>query len=161
MPVRARTNARTQHARTHARTHALHLIVVCWAFLLISFGVEEIVHTRWPTDTFAHACAEIKSISTSFMCSPSRNKALIAAPSWASLKETANKPVANRNICSCLFRDQIHLNLVCVHPLPQRSIDSCQPWWPTKVFAHACARTHARTHAHPLPQRSVDSCQPW
>ena len=40
-----------------------------------SFGVEQIVHTRWPAEIFAHACVEIKPISIPFMCIPSRNKA--------------------------------------------------------------------------------------
>ena len=48
---------------------------VCWACLLKSFGAEQILHTRWPTEIFAHACVEIKSMSTDFMCIPSRNKA--------------------------------------------------------------------------------------
>ncbi len=73
----------TSHAQSTAATHftfavksdVVHLIVVCWALLLQSFGAEQIVHTRWPTEIFAHACVEIKSISTPFMCTPSRNKA--------------------------------------------------------------------------------------
>ena len=33
--------------------------------------------------------------------------------------------VANRNICSCLRRGQIHINFFYVHLLPQRIMDSC------------------------------------
>ena len=87
----------TSHAQSTAATYftgavksdVVHLIVVCWAFLLQSFGAEQIVHTRWPTDIFAHACVEVKPISTPFMCMPSRNKAKIAATSFASRKYSA------------------------------------------------------------------------
>jgi len=73
----------TSHAQSTAATYftgavksdVVHLIVVCWAFLLQSFGAEQIVHIRWPTEIFAHACVEIKSIATPFMCMPSCNKA--------------------------------------------------------------------------------------
>ena len=73
----------TLHAQSTAATYftgavksdVVHLIVVCWAFLLQSFGAEQILHTRWPTEIFAHACVEIKPISIPFMCIPSRNKA--------------------------------------------------------------------------------------
>ena len=81
----------TSHAQSTAATYftgavksdVVHLIVVCLAFLLQSFGAEQILHTRWPTEIFAHACVEIKSMSTDFMCIPSRNKAFIAATSFA------------------------------------------------------------------------------
>ena len=36
------------------KSHVVHLIVVCWALLLQSFGAELIVHTRWPTEIFVH-----------------------------------------------------------------------------------------------------------
>ena len=73
----------TSHAQSTAATYftdavksdVVHLIVVCWAFLLKSFGAEQIVHTRWPTEIFAHACVEVKPKSTPFMCISSRNKA--------------------------------------------------------------------------------------
>ena len=73
----------TSHAQSTAATYftgavkfdVVHLIVVCWAFLLQSFGGEQIGHTRWPTEIFAHACVEVKLISTPFMCIPSCNKA--------------------------------------------------------------------------------------
>ena len=41
----------------------VHLIVVCWALLLQSFGAAQIVHTWWPTEIFVHACVEVKPIS--------------------------------------------------------------------------------------------------
>ena len=56
------------------KSDVVDLIVVCWAFLLQSFGAEQIGDTRWPTKEFAHACVEITSISTPFMCVSSRNK---------------------------------------------------------------------------------------
>ena len=31
------------------KSDVVHLIMECWALLLQSFGVEQIVHTRWPT----------------------------------------------------------------------------------------------------------------
>ena len=73
----------TSHAQSIAATYftgavksdVVHLIVACWALLFLSFGDEEIVHTRWPTEVFAHACVEVKPISTPVMCIPSRNKA--------------------------------------------------------------------------------------
>ena len=73
----------TSHAQTTAapyftgavKSDVVHFIVVCWALLLQSFGAEQIVHTRWPTEIFARACVEVKPISTPFMCIASRNKA--------------------------------------------------------------------------------------
>ena len=61
----------TSHAQSTAATHftfavksdVVHLIVVCWALLLQSFGAEQIVHTRWPTEIFVHACVVVKPIS--------------------------------------------------------------------------------------------------
>ena len=50
-------------------------IMVCWAFLLQSFGAEKIGHTRWPTDIFAQAWVVVNPTSTSFMYIISRNKA--------------------------------------------------------------------------------------
>ena len=67
--------------RAQLHVDVVQLIMVCWAFLLESFGAEEIGHTRWPTDFLAHACVEVKAMSTPFMCIPSRNKAYIAATS--------------------------------------------------------------------------------
>ena len=79
----------TSHAQITTTTYfsgavnseVAHLIMVCWAFLLQSFGAEQIGDTRWPTKVFAHACVEIKSISTSFMCVSSRNKTTISTVS--------------------------------------------------------------------------------
>ena len=79
----------TSHAQITTTTYfsgavnseVAHLIMVCWAFLLQSFGAEQIGDTRWPTKVFAHACVEIKSISTPFMCVSSRNKTTITTVS--------------------------------------------------------------------------------
>ena len=73
----------TSHAQSTAATHftgavrsdVVHLIMVCWVLLLQSFGAEQIGHTRWPTNIFAHACVEVKPISIPSSCIPSRNKA--------------------------------------------------------------------------------------
>ena len=73
----------TSHAQSTVATYntgavspdVVHLIVVCWAFLLQYLVAEQIVHTRWPTEIFAHACVEIKPISVLFSCIPSQNKA--------------------------------------------------------------------------------------
>ena len=72
---------------------------VCWACLLKSFGAEQILHTRWPTEIFAHACVEIKSMSTDFMCIPSRNKAWIAAASSARPKYSAFRQLIMERWC--------------------------------------------------------------
>ena len=45
------------------KSDVVHIIVACWALLLQSFGAEQIVHNRWLTEIFAHACVEVKSIS--------------------------------------------------------------------------------------------------
>ena len=63
-----------------------HVIMVCWAFLLQSFGAEQIGDTKWPTKVFAHACVEIQSMSTPFMCVSSRNKTSITTVSFPCLK---------------------------------------------------------------------------
>ena len=84
----------TSHAQITTTTYCsgavnsevAHLIMVCWAFLLQSFGAEQIGDTRWPTKVFAHACVEIKSISTPFMCVSSRHKTLITTVSLFRLK---------------------------------------------------------------------------
>ena len=41
----------------------VHFVMVSWDFLLQSVGAEKIVHTRLPTEIFAHACVEVKAIS--------------------------------------------------------------------------------------------------
>ena len=53
---------------------AEHCWAVCWARLLKSFGAEQILHTRWTTEKIAHACVEIKSMTTDFMCIPPGKK---------------------------------------------------------------------------------------
>ena len=69
----------TSHAQSTAATYftgavksdVVHLIVVCWALLLQSFGAEQIVHSRWPTEIFVHACVEVKPVSVvSCACTP-------------------------------------------------------------------------------------------
>ena len=73
----------TSHAQSTAATYCtgavksdvVHLIMACWVFLLQCFGAEQIGHTKWPTNMFAYACVEIKSISIPVSCFPSRNEA--------------------------------------------------------------------------------------
>ncbi len=57
------------------KSDVVHLIMVCWVLLLQFFGVEQIGHTRLPTNTFARVCVEVKFMSIPFSCNPSRNKA--------------------------------------------------------------------------------------
>ena len=52
------------------KSDEVHLIMVCWAFLLQSFEAENLVHTRWPTEVFAHACVDVKTISIPLCASP-------------------------------------------------------------------------------------------
>ncbi len=51
---RAQSTAAT-HFTFAVKSDVVHLIVVCCALLLQSFGAEQIVHTRWPTEIFVHA----------------------------------------------------------------------------------------------------------
>ena len=68
----------TSHAQSTAATYFtgavksddVHLIMVCWAFLLQSFGAENLVHTGWPPEIFAHACVDVKTISIPLCASP-------------------------------------------------------------------------------------------
>ena len=84
----------TSHAQITTTTYfsgavnseVAHLIMVCWAFLLQSFGAEQIGDTKWPTKVFAHACVEIQSMSTPFMCASSRDKTSITTASFPCLK---------------------------------------------------------------------------
>ena len=76
----------TTYFRGAVNSEVAHLIMVYWAFLLQSFGAEQIGDTGWPTKVFAHACVEIKSISTPFMCISSRNNTLITTVSLFRLK---------------------------------------------------------------------------
>ena len=67
----------TSHAQSTAATYftsavksvVVHLVMVCGVLLLQSFGAEQIGHTRWPTNIFAHACVEVKPISIPFRAS--------------------------------------------------------------------------------------------
>ena len=62
------------HAQSTAHTYftgavksdVVHLIMVCWAFLLRSFGAEQICHTWLRLEIFAHACVDVTPISTPF-----------------------------------------------------------------------------------------------
>ena len=73
----------TSHAQRTAATYfigswkseVVRIVVVCWAFLLQSFGVAQIAHTRWPTEIFARVCVKVKPISTLFMCISIRDQA--------------------------------------------------------------------------------------
>ena len=68
----------TSHAESTAATYSTgavrsedaHLIMACWAFLWHSFGAEKVLHTRWPTETSAHACEEVKAMSNLLFASP-------------------------------------------------------------------------------------------
>ena len=76
----------TTYFRGAVNSEVAHLIMVYWAFLLQSFGAEQIGDTGWPTPVLAHACVEIKSISTPFMCVSSRLRTLIPTVSLLRLK---------------------------------------------------------------------------
>ena len=41
---------------TPVKSDIVHLIVECRAFVLQPLGVEQFVHTKWPTEIFAHSC---------------------------------------------------------------------------------------------------------
>ena len=89
----------TSHAQITTTTYfsgavnseVAHLIMVCWAFLLQSFGAEQIGDTKWPTKVFAHACVEIQSMSTPFMCAVGFAAAAAAA---AAAADAAAAPAA-------------------------------------------------------------------
>ncbi len=57
------------------KSDVVHIVMVCWAFLLQSFRGEQIGHTRWPTEIFARAFVEAKPVSIPFICILPRNKA--------------------------------------------------------------------------------------
>ena len=94
-----------------------------------SFGAEQIGHTRWPTNIFAHACVEVKHISIPFSCIPSRNKAEIGATSFASLKYSA------------------FMQLTMVHCCGGFGDEQCWvvPWTTNEDFV--CITSHARSTA--------------
>ena len=50
--------------RWPVKSDVVHFIMVRWAFLLRSFGAEQICHTRLRIEIFAHACVDVKPIST-------------------------------------------------------------------------------------------------
>ena len=113
------------------KSDVVHLIMVCWVFLLQSFGAEQIGHTRWPTNIFAHACVEVKPISIPFSCIPSRNKAEIGATSFASLKYSAFMQLTMVHCCGGFGDEQCWVvpwttneNFVCITS-HARSTPSC------------------------------------
>ena len=62
MTSRAQSTAATYFTGV-VKSDVVHLIVVCWALLLQSFGAQQLVHTRWPTEKNVHVCVEVKPIS--------------------------------------------------------------------------------------------------
>ncbi len=61
----------TPFARIHMRSCQTPMalfpgFVVSWALLLQSFRAEQIVHIRWPTEVFVHACVDVTPMSTPF-----------------------------------------------------------------------------------------------
>ena len=64
----------TSHAQSTAakyftsavKSDVVHLIMVCWVFLLQLFGAAQIGHTKWTKNICAHACVENKPISIPF-----------------------------------------------------------------------------------------------
>ena len=66
---------------------------------------EQIVHIRWPTETFAQARVDVKPMSISFTCIPSRNKAWIAAASSARLKFSAFRQVIMERWCGAFIEN--------------------------------------------------------
>ena len=88
--------------------------MVCWAFLLRSFGAEQICHTRWPIEIFAHACVDVTPIST---------------------------PFARIHMRSCQTPMALFPGLVVCWALLLQSFRAeriVHTRWPTEIFAHAC-----------------------
>ena len=86
--------------------------MVCWALLLLSFGAEQICHTRWPIEIFAHACVDVTLISTSF---------------------------ARIHMRSCQTPMALFLGLVVCWALLLSSFRAqriVHTRWPTEIFAH-------------------------
>ena len=72
------------------------------------FVCHKIVHIRWPTETFAEARVDVKPMSISFTCIPSRNKSWIAAASSARLKFSAFGQVIMERWCGVLIENLQH-----------------------------------------------------
>ena len=72
------------------------------------FACHNIVHIRWPTETFAQARVDVKPMSISFTCIPSRNKAWIAAASSARLKFSAFRQVIMERWCGVFIENLQH-----------------------------------------------------
>ena len=62
---RAQSTAATC-ATGEVKSDVVHLIMVCWVFLLQLFGAAQIGHTKWTKSICAHACVENKPISIPF-----------------------------------------------------------------------------------------------
>ena len=69
------------------------------------FACHNIVHIRWPTETFAQARVDVKPMSISFTCIPSRNKAWIAAASSARLKFSAFRQLIMERWCGVFIEN--------------------------------------------------------
>ena len=166
----------TSHAQSTAATHVIcavksdvvHRIVVCWALWLQSGEAEQIVHIRWPTETFAQARVDVKPMSISFMCIPSRNKAWIAAASSARPKYSAFRQLIMERWCGVLGAEQCWL-LVAVfselnggsHKVANRNIASCMRR--ITSMSTVCPRRRQTQvnffYVHPLPQQRMDNCR--
>ena len=72
------------------------------------FACHNIVHIRWPTETFAQARVDVKPMSISFTCIPSRNKAWIAAASSARLKFSAFRQLIMERWCGVFIENLQH-----------------------------------------------------
>ena len=72
------------------------------------FACHKIVHIRWPTETFAQARVDVKPMSISFTCIPSRNKAWIAAASSARLKFSAFRQLIMERWCGVFIENLQH-----------------------------------------------------
>ena len=123
------TRLTTTSAAFPLTSDGVHHIMACWELMLQSFGAEQIGHTAWPTNKFAHACVEVKHISIPFSCIPSRNKAEIGATSVASLKYSA------------------FMQLTMVHCCGGFGDEQCWvvPWTTNEDFV--CITSHARSTA--------------
>ena len=96
----------TSHAQSTAATYFIGAVKSDVAVWLQSGEAEQIVHIRWPTETFAHARVDVKPMSISFMSIPSRNKAWIAAASSACPKYSAFRQLIMERWCGVLGAEQ-------------------------------------------------------